>query len=74
MGVALSSTIRPAACESTFTLEEHEMGNGIGIHGEPERFTKKSSRNQLVESPLAVETKRILRAGAKAFSSGQPLA
>lgn len=62
MGVAPSSTIRPAACEPTFTLEEHEMDTENGIHDEPERFTKKTSWNQLVESPFAVGTRRIPRA------------
>lgn len=72
MGFALSSTIRPAACEPTFTLEEHEMDTENGIHGEPERFTKKSSRNQLVESPLAVETKRIPRAVQRRSQTANP--
>lgn len=72
MGFALSSTIRPATCEPTFTLEEHEMDTGIGIHGEPERFTKKSSWNQLVESPFAVETKRIPRAVQRRSQTANP--
>jgi dihydroxyacetone kinase-like protein len=37
MGVALSSCTVPAAGKPTFTLGEHEMEMGVGIHGEPGR-------------------------------------
>jgi dihydroxyacetone kinase-like protein len=35
MGVALSSCIIPASGKATFTIDEHEMEIGMGIHGEP---------------------------------------
>jgi dihydroxyacetone kinase DhaK subunit len=35
MGVALSSCTVPAAGRPTFSLDEHEMEIGLGIHGEP---------------------------------------
>jgi phosphoenolpyruvate---glycerone phosphotransferase subunit DhaK len=35
MGVAFSSCTVPAAGSPTFTLAEHEMEMGVGIHGEP---------------------------------------
>ena len=37
MGVALTSCTVPAAGSPTFTLAEHEMEMGVGIHGEPGR-------------------------------------
>lgn len=37
MGVAMTSCIVPAAGAPTFTLGEHEMEMGVGIHGEPGR-------------------------------------
>lgn len=35
VGVALSAGTLPASGKRTFTLEEHEMELGLGIHGEP---------------------------------------
>ena len=37
MGLALTSCTVPASGSPTFTLDEHEMEVGIGIHGEPGR-------------------------------------
>ncbi len=37
MGVALTSCTVPAAGKPTFSLGEHEMEMGVGIHGEPGR-------------------------------------
>jgi dihydroxyacetone kinase-like protein len=37
MGIALTSCIVPAAGKPTFTLGDHEMEMGVGIHGEPGR-------------------------------------
>jgi dihydroxyacetone kinase-like protein len=37
MGIALTSCTVPAAGKPTFTLGDHEMEMGVGIHGEPGR-------------------------------------
>lgn len=57
MGMALTSCTVPAAGKPTFTLAEHEMEMGIGIHGEPgrERMPVKTAREittQLAEGVL----------------------
>lgn len=72
MGFASSSTMRPAACEPPFTFDEQDMDTGLRIPGEPQRYSKESSWNQLVESPFAVETDPILRAVQRRSQTANP--
>lgn len=55
LGVALSSGTVPAVGKPTFTLNEHEIEFGVGIHGEPgRRRAKLDSANVIAENMLNV--------------------
>jgi dihydroxyacetone kinase-like protein len=67
MGVAFSSCVVPASGTPTFTLGEHEMEMGVGIHGEPGR-----SRVRVASADAIADEMINTILGELNLASGQP--
>nr|WP_245192691.1 dihydroxyacetone kinase family protein [Kocuria sp. JC486] len=64
MGIALGAALAPGAEQTNFTLEDHEVEWGLGIHGEPgrERGSAESARHVAESLVSAIVRDRELTA------------